>query len=102
MEYPFLTAAAVWAVWNLITFGMMGIDKYKAEHGKWRVSEKALLLSAFLMGAVGSLAGSRIFHHKTKKLPAAGPGGKCGGCSIFPLFSSGFLIWKETTGRTIF
>lgn len=68
MGYPFLTAAAVWAVWNLITFGMMGIDKYKAEHGKWRVSEKALLLSAFLMGAVGSLAGSRIFHHKTKKL----------------------------------
>ena len=68
MEHPFLTAAAVWAVWNLITFGMMGIDKYKAEHGKWRVSEKALLLSAFLMGAVGSLVGSRIFHHKTKKL----------------------------------
>ena len=68
MEHPFLTAAAVWAVWNLITFGMMGIDKYTAEHGKWRVSEKALLLSAFLMGAVGSLAGSRIFHHKTKKL----------------------------------
>lgn len=68
MEHPFLTAAAVWAVWNLITFGMMGIDKYKAEHGKWRVSKKALLLSAFLMGAVGSLAGSRIFHHKTKKL----------------------------------
>ena len=67
MDHPSVTAAAVWAVWNIITFAMMGIDKYRAERKKWRISEKALLFSAFLMGAAGSLAGSRVFHHKTKK-----------------------------------
>lgn len=68
MEHSFLIAAAVWAVWNVITFSMMGVDKYRAERGKWRISENTLLGSAFLMGAAGALLGSRAFHHKTRKL----------------------------------
>jgi len=25
--------------WNIVTFLLMAIDKYKATHGKWRISE---------------------------------------------------------------
>lgn len=56
------------AVWNLITFGMMGADKARAKADRRRISEKTLLLSGFLMGAAGIAAGALIFHHKTRKL----------------------------------
>ena len=45
----------------------MGIDKRKAIKDARRISEKTLLLSAFLMGAAGSILGSMVFHHKTQK-----------------------------------
>ena len=56
------------AVWNLITFVMMGIDKTKAKAGKHRISEKTLLISSFIMGAAGIAFGALVFHHKTRKL----------------------------------
>ena len=55
-------------LWNIVTFSMMGIDKLKAIRHKWRIGEATLLLSAFLMGAVGSVAGALVSHHKTRKL----------------------------------
>ncbi|WP_312652091.1 DUF1294 domain-containing protein [Aminipila sp.] len=58
---------AIYIIWNIITFTIMGIDKYKAEHNKWRISEATLLLTAFFMGGLGSLIGSHIFRHKTQK-----------------------------------
>lgn len=54
-------------IWNVITFLLMAVDKYKAIHGKWRVSEQALLTAAFAMGGTGSFFGSVIFRHKTRK-----------------------------------
>ncbi|HVI40424.1 MAG TPA: DUF1294 domain-containing protein, partial [Anaerovoracaceae bacterium] len=39
----------------------------KATHGKWRISEQALLTTAFAMGGIGSLLGSIVFRHKTRK-----------------------------------
>lgn len=58
----------IWFIWNLTTFFMMGIDKWKAIHDKHRISEKTLLLSCLVMGAVGGIAGMLIFHHKTRKV----------------------------------
>ena len=58
---------SAWAVWNLITFFLMGVDKLIAKLDGWRVSEATLLGTAFCMGAVGSFLGSRVFHHKTLK-----------------------------------
>lgn len=55
------------AVWNLITFIMMGIDKSRAKADKRRISEKMLLTSSFVMGAAGITAGALVFHHKTRK-----------------------------------
>ena len=53
--------------WNVITFLIMGIDKYKAKHDKQRISEKNLLLCSLLMGSVGIALGMKIFRHKTLK-----------------------------------
>lgn len=50
---------------NVITFFIYGIDKYKAKHKKWRISETALLLWAIIGGSIGAIAGIKIWHHKT-------------------------------------
>ncbi len=54
-------------VMNLITFLAYGTDKRKAIKGRWRISEKTLLLLGFMFGSIGRLAGMKIFHHKTNK-----------------------------------
>lgn len=56
-----------WAIWNVITFVLMGVDKLIAKLDGWRISEATLLGTAFFMGGVGSFLGSRVFHHKTRK-----------------------------------
>ena len=53
-------------VMSVISFLMMGWDKRCAKRGSWRVSEKALFLSAILLGAVGGTIGMKVFRHKTK------------------------------------
>ena len=54
------------AAMSCVTFAMYGIDKWKARNGRWRISEKALLLSALCMGGIGAMLGMHIFRHKTK------------------------------------
>ena len=54
------------SVWNIIVFLLYGLDKLKAKRQSRRVSEKALLLSALFMGALGALIGMNVFRHKTK------------------------------------
>ena len=52
---------------SVITFALFGIDKWKAVHRRWRISEAALLLSAFILGSPGALLGMFVFHHKVRK-----------------------------------
>lgn len=56
------------AVWNIAVFIMYGADKYKAIKGQWRISEKTLIISAFLFGGTGAMLGMLVFRHKTKHL----------------------------------
>lgn len=56
----------VFAVMSTIGFASMGIDKKKAEKGKWRTKEATLFLIAILFGGVGSTLGMYVFRHKTK------------------------------------
>lgn len=51
---------------NLTSFALFGLDKWKAIHGRWRISERTLLLSALAAGFAGALAGMYFFHHKTR------------------------------------
>lgn len=55
-------------VLNIITFLIMGIDKYLAIKKKYRISEFHLLTLTLFGGSVGSLLGMIIFKHKTKKM----------------------------------
>jgi len=54
------------AAMNLITFFVYGIDKWKAQHKRWRIPESALLGLAALGGSVGAWLGMRVWHHKTQ------------------------------------
>ena len=51
---------------NIISISMFYIDKQRAIKHQWRISESALLLSAFIGGSFGAAAGMKIFRHKTK------------------------------------
>lgn len=53
---------------NVIGFLLFGIDKYKAIHQKYRISEKALFMIALIGGAYGAYVAMYLFHHKTRKL----------------------------------
>ena len=54
------------AVMSVIGFFQMMIDKKKSRKHMWRISEKSLLLTAALGGALGSFLGMYLFRHKTK------------------------------------
>lgn len=51
---------------NLFSFAVYGLDKLKAMKQKWRVSEKTLLILAFI-APFGAEFGRRVFRHKTRK-----------------------------------
>ena len=51
---------------NVLAFLLMGIDKWKARRGAWRIPEKTLFLFPVLFGALGGILGMHLFRHKTK------------------------------------
>jgi uncharacterized membrane protein YsdA (DUF1294 family) len=62
-------ALGLFALVNLITFLLFGVDKLRARAGAGRVSEGALLAWAFFGGSIGAYAGRALFRHKTRKQP---------------------------------
>ena len=62
-----ILAYAGWLILlSIITFIAYGVDKKKAEKGKYRTKEKTLLLLSFFGGAFGGFPAMLIFRHKTK------------------------------------
>ena len=51
---------------NVTGFFLMGLDKWKAKRGAWRIPEKTLFTAALLGGTPGVIAGMQTFHHKTR------------------------------------
>ena len=74
MELPFQLSAHNPVVWiigyylclNLLLYGMMFVDKRRAQKNQWRIRERTLLLLALFGGCIGGLAGMVHFHHKNK------------------------------------
>lgn len=54
-------------LWNIVIFAMYGLDKWKAIHNKYRISERTLLFTTLALGGLGSLSGMLIFRHKIRK-----------------------------------
>ncbi|HYH03074.1 MAG TPA: DUF1294 domain-containing protein [Bacillota bacterium] len=51
---------------NIIGFGAVALDKYKAIHRKWRIPERFFFIIATLGASIGVLSGCHLFHHKTQ------------------------------------
>ena len=51
---------------NIIAFFLYGIDKWKARHDKWRITEARLIWIAVFGGSIGALLGMKTWHHKTQ------------------------------------
>ena len=66
MNELFRTVLLWLAAINAAGFLLMGVDKWKARRGAWRIPEKTLFLTALLGGAAGTIAGMRCFRHKTR------------------------------------
>lgn len=62
----YLSAALL--LWNITVFFIYAMDKLRAAHGGWRVSERTLLLCAFLGGGLGAFVGMLLLRHKTRHL----------------------------------
>ena len=54
------------AVINIVSFALMGIDKYRASHHRWRIRERTLFLMAVFGGSVGAFLGMLVFWHKIR------------------------------------
>ena len=50
---------------NVVAFLVFGLDKWRARHSKWRISEATLLALAVVGGSVGAWLGMSVWHHKT-------------------------------------
>lgn len=50
---------------NIAAFAAMGIDKFRARRGKWRIPESTLFLFAVIGGSLGGILGIYVFRHKT-------------------------------------
>ena len=53
---------------NVVGFLAMGIDKWKAKRGAWRIPEATLMSLCLIGGGIGTITGMYTFRHKTKKL----------------------------------
>lgn len=84
---------------NLAGFLSMGIDKRKAQKGKWRISEKSLFLIALALGSAGSILGMYTFRHKTRHKSFV-----IGMPLIFllQLLLVGILIYQDATKETTY
>ncbi|MGN8969122.1 DUF1294 domain-containing protein [Intestinimonas sp. HCP28S3_D6] len=59
--------AALWLCFtSAIDFALMGVDKWKARRGAWRIPESTLWLFALLGGALGGTLAMQVFRHKTR------------------------------------
>lgn len=56
----------IYAMMNVFSFSLYGMDKRRAQKNRWRIRESTLLLATWLMGGVGAYAGMQLFRHKTK------------------------------------
>ena len=53
---------------NAAALLLMLAEKQKAKRGAWRIPEATLMGMALIGGSIGTLAGMKLFRHKTRHL----------------------------------
>lgn len=64
-EFPLSFVLVYLIIVNVLGLVLFGIDKWKAQHAQWRISELTLLTVAAIGGSIGSWLGMKVWHHKT-------------------------------------
>ena len=62
---PLHVVLAYFITVNVLSLVLFGIDKWKAKHDKWRISEATLLSVTAIGGSIGAWVGMKVWHHKT-------------------------------------
>jgi hypothetical protein len=62
---PLHVVLAYFITVNVLGLVLFGIDKWKAKHDKWRISEATLLSLTVIGGSIGAWVGMKVWHHKT-------------------------------------
>ena len=62
---PLHVVLAYFITTNVLGLVLFGIDKWKAKHDKWRISEATLLSVTVIGGSIGAWVGMKVWHHKT-------------------------------------
>ena len=70
-------------------FLLMGLDKRRAKKNAWRIPERTLFLPVIFGGALGGVAGMRLFRHKTRHWSF-----RLGMPAILILQVVGLLLWS--------
>jgi len=52
---------------SMLAFSTYWIDKHRAAHGEWRISERTLHTIELLGGWPGAFIAQRVFRHKWRK-----------------------------------
>lgn len=65
-EFPLSFVLVYLIIVNVLGLVLFGIDKWKAQHAQWRISEPTLLTVAAIGGSIGSWIGMKMWHHKTQ------------------------------------
>ncbi len=66
-NWPLSPVNSYYLLMSLLGFVAMLIDKRKSVKGKWRISEKSLMIISLLGGALGVIVGMILFRHKIRK-----------------------------------
>lgn len=53
---------------NITAYVLYYIDKERAKHNKWRISENTLIILCMFGGSVGAMLAMKVFRHKTKHI----------------------------------
>ncbi len=61
-----LIAIGVYLAMSVTTFTAFALDKRRAKLGKWRISEKTLLVMSLAFGWPGAMLAMKLVRHKTK------------------------------------
>lgn len=63
----FYSFSAYIVLMSLVTGILYLFDKNRSRRGRWRISEKSLLISSFSGGAIGGYIAMLLSKHKTRK-----------------------------------
>ncbi|WP_077462831.1 DUF1294 domain-containing protein [Rodentibacter caecimuris] len=68
MRNPIFWMILILAAINIAAYFLINIDKKRAIHQQWRISENTFFLLCLLGGFIGIYSAMIHFHHKTKSL----------------------------------